>query len=56
MVAALRSGTGASRFLLRSAFRRRVGATLLATMPLLVEYEAVVTRKPAESEGSRSTS
>jgi len=44
MVAAIRSDTGASRWLLRSALERRRGLTLLVSVPLLIEYEAVMTR------------
>jgi predicted nucleic acid-binding protein len=42
MVAAIRSGTGASRRLLVAALRRL--ATLVVSVPLAVEYEAVMTR------------
>jgi putative PIN family toxin of toxin-antitoxin system len=44
MVAALRSDAGASRWLLRSALERRRGLMLLVSVPLLIEYEAVMTR------------
>jgi predicted nucleic acid-binding protein len=44
MVAAIRSDRGASRWLLRSALERRRGLTLLVSVPLLIEYEAVMTR------------
>lgn len=44
MVAAVRSDTGASRRLLQSALERRRGLTLLVSVPLLIEYEAVLTR------------
>ncbi|CAN5652470.1 putative toxin-antitoxin system toxin component, PIN family [soil metagenome] len=44
MVAAIRSDTGASRRLLQSALERRHGLTLLVSVPLLIEYEAVLTR------------
>jgi predicted nucleic acid-binding protein len=44
MVAAIRSDAGASRWLLRSALERRRGLTLLVSVPLLIEYEAVLTR------------
>ena len=44
MVAAIRSAAGASRWLLRSALEQRRGLTLLVSVPLLVEYEAVMTR------------
>src|SRR5437660_7527085 len=43
MVAAIRSDSGASRRLLRAALRRE-GVTLLVSVPLLIEYEAVMTR------------
>jgi len=42
MVAALRSGLGASRQLLVAALEKRM--TLLASVPLMIEYEAVLTR------------
>jgi len=42
MVAAIRSGTGASRRLLVAGLERRL--TLLASVPLMIEYEAVMTR------------
>jgi len=42
MVAAIRSDTGASRRLLLAALRQRV--TLLVSVPLLIEYQAVMTR------------
>ena len=44
MVAAIRSDAGASRWLLRAALERRRGLTLLVSVPLLIEYEAVLTR------------
>jgi predicted nucleic acid-binding protein len=44
MVAAIRSDAGASRWLLRSALERRRNLTLLVSVPLLIEYEAVMTR------------
>ncbi len=44
MVAAIRSDAGASRWLLRAALEQRLGLTLLVTVPLLIEYEAVMTR------------
>ena len=44
MVAAIRSDRGASRWLLRAALERRHGLTLLVSVPLLIEYEAVMTR------------
>lgn len=44
MVAAIRSDAGASRRLLRSALERRHGLTLLVSVPLLIEYEAAMTR------------
>src|SRR5436853_5742872 len=43
MVAAIRSDTGASRQLLRAVLQRE-GVTLLVSVPLLIEYEAVMTR------------
>jgi putative PIN family toxin of toxin-antitoxin system len=42
MVAALRSSHGASRVLLLAAIDQRI--TLLASVPLMFEYEAVLTR------------
>jgi len=44
MVAALRSDRGASRWLLRTFLDRRRRLTLLVSVPLLIEYEAVMTR------------
>lgn len=44
LIAAIRSDTGASRWLLRAALERRRGLTLLVSVPLLIEYEAVMTR------------
>ena len=44
MVAAIRSDAGASRQLLRAALDQRSGITLLVSVPLLIEYEAVMTR------------
>ncbi len=44
MVAAIRSDAGASRWLLQSVLERRRGLTLLVSVPLLIEYEAVMTR------------
>jgi putative PIN family toxin of toxin-antitoxin system len=43
MVAAIRSNAGASNRLVESALRRRF--TLLVSTPLLIEYEAVMTRQ-----------
>ena len=43
MVASIRSDRGASRRLLETALRGQ-GVTLLASVPLLIEYEAVMTR------------
>jgi predicted nucleic acid-binding protein len=43
-VAAIRSDAGASRWLLRAALERRRDLTLLVSVPLLIEYEAVMTR------------
>jgi putative PIN family toxin of toxin-antitoxin system len=42
LVAGIRSDAGASRQLLRAALQRR--ATLLISVPLAIEYEAVLTR------------
>jgi putative PIN family toxin of toxin-antitoxin system len=42
MVAAIRSGAGASRRLLVAALERRF--ILLASVPLMIEYESVMTR------------
>ena len=42
MVAAIRSDTGASRRLLMAALEDRL--TLLASVPLMIEYQAVMTR------------
>jgi putative PIN family toxin of toxin-antitoxin system len=42
MVAAIRSDAGASRRLLVAALNRRL--TLLVSVPLLIEYQAVMTR------------
>jgi len=42
MVAAIRSDAGASRLLLAAALERRL--TLLASVPLMIEYQAVMTR------------
>jgi putative PIN family toxin of toxin-antitoxin system len=50
MVAALRSEAGASRRLLVSGLERRI--TLLASVPLMIEYEAVMTR-PEHLEAAR---
>jgi putative PIN family toxin of toxin-antitoxin system len=44
MVAAIRSDAGASRRLLQAVLERRPGLTLLVSVPLLIEYEAVMTR------------
>ena len=44
MVVAIRSDAGASRWLLRATLERRRGLTLLVSVPLLIEYEAVMTR------------
>lgn len=43
MVAAIRSHAGASRRLLTAALERRL--TLVASVPLMIEYEAVLTRE-----------
>ena len=52
MVAALRSAAGASRRLLLTALDRKV--ELLVSVPLMVEYEAVLTR-PEHLEASGLT-
>jgi predicted nucleic acid-binding protein len=44
MVAAIRSSAGASSRLLRAALEQQHGLTLLVSVPLLIEYEAVMTR------------
>ena len=44
MVAAIRSNAGASRRLLITALEQQRGLTLLVSVPLLIEYEAVMTR------------
>ena len=44
MLAAIRGDAGASRWLLRSILERRRDLTLLVSVPLLIEYEAVMTR------------
>jgi predicted nucleic acid-binding protein len=44
LVAAIRSDAGASRWLLRASLERRRSLTLLVSVPLLIEYEAVMTR------------
>ena len=44
MVAAIRSDAGTSRLLLRMALQRRGGLTVLVSVPLFIEYEAVMTR------------
>lgn len=44
MVAAIRSDAGASRRLLQSILERRHELTLLVSVPLLIEYEAVMMR------------
>ena len=43
MVAAIRSGAGCSRVLLAAALRRRY--SLLVSVPLMIEYESVMTRE-----------
>jgi predicted nucleic acid-binding protein len=55
MVAAIRSDAGASRWLLRAGLQRRGGLTLLASVPLLIEYEAVMTRTEHLSASGLST-
>ena len=52
LVAALRSDRGASRQLLLSALDREIG--VLASVPLMLEYEAVLTR-PEHLDASRLT-
>src|SRR5579884_3037357 len=42
VVAAARSATGASRWLLRAGLERKI--TLVTSVPLMLEYEAVLTR------------
>lgn len=49
MVAAIRSDAGASRRLLLAGLERRI--TLLASVPLMIEYQAVMTR-PEHLEAS----
>ncbi|WP_352747946.1 putative toxin-antitoxin system toxin component, PIN family [Mesorhizobium sp. M0185] len=49
MVAAIRSDAGASRQLLVAALERRL--TLIASVPLMIEYQAVMTR-PEHLEAS----
>lgn len=44
MVAAIRSDAGASRRLLQSVLERRHEISLLVSVPLLIEYEAVMMR------------
>jgi putative PIN family toxin of toxin-antitoxin system len=44
MIAAIRSDAGASRRLVRAALERRRVIVLLVSVPLLIEYEAVMTR------------
>ena len=53
MVAALRSERGASRRLLRTALEGQ-GLRLLVSVPLLIEYEAVMTR-PVHLRAARLT-
>jgi len=43
MVAAIRSDTGASRYLLVAGLEARF--TMLASVPLLIEYQAVMSRR-----------
>jgi len=52
MVAAFRSDAGASRRLLIAALQRRI--ELLVSVPLVIEYEAVLTR-PVHLQASRLT-
>ncbi|HZR60186.1 MAG TPA: putative toxin-antitoxin system toxin component, PIN family [Xanthobacteraceae bacterium] len=44
LVAAIRSDAGASRRLLQAALERREDLTILVSVPLLIEYEAVMMR------------
>jgi putative PIN family toxin of toxin-antitoxin system len=44
MVAAIRSDAGASRWLLRAIFDSHPDLRMLVSVPLIVEYEAVMTR------------
>jgi predicted nucleic acid-binding protein len=44
MIAAIRSESGASRWLLRATLERRRNLVLLVSVPLMIEYEAVMTR------------
>ncbi len=44
MVAAIRSDAGASRRLLQSVLEQRRDLTMVVSVPLLIEYEAVMTR------------
>jgi hypothetical protein len=53
MVAAIRGDSGASRRLLRAALEGR-GLRLLVSVPLLIEYEAVMTR-PEHLRAARLT-
>lgn len=53
MVAAIRSDAGASRRLLEAALQRRV--TALASVPLMIEYEAVLTRQDHLNASGLST-
>jgi putative PIN family toxin of toxin-antitoxin system len=55
VVAAIRSDAGASRRLLRAALERRRHLTLLVSVPLLIEYEAVMTRQEHLSASGLST-
>jgi predicted nucleic acid-binding protein len=55
MVAAIRSDAGASRWLLHAALERRRHLTLLVSVPLLIEYEAVITRQEHLSTSGLST-
>jgi putative PIN family toxin of toxin-antitoxin system len=50
MVAAIRSDTGASRRLLAAGLERRL--TLLVSVPLMIEYQAAMTR-PADLAAAR---
>jgi putative PIN family toxin of toxin-antitoxin system len=54
MVAAIRSDTGASRYLLVAGLEARF--TMLASVPLLIEYEAVMSRPEHLAASRLSTS
>ncbi len=52
MVAAIRSDAGASRRLLQSVLEQRRDLTMVVSVPLLIEYEAVMTR-PEDLKAAR---